>query len=148
MDSRKLDLKVAGLFLLRAVVGLVFIFHGLDKLQNMSGVIGFFGSLGLAPFFAYLVAWVEFLGGIALLLGVFSRYAAYALSIIMVVAIFLVKLKAGFLGGYELDLVLLVSLLATAWSGSGKYSLSGKMCGCGNCAFCGTKLFGKKPEQI
>ncbi len=138
------NLRNLGMFLLRVVLGVVFILHGFDKLQNLEGVVGFFSSLGLAPFFAYFVAYTEFLGGIALLLGVFSRYAAYALSIVMVVAIFLVKIKMGFLGGYELDLVLLVSLLAVAWSGSGKYSLSGKMCGCGNCAFCGMRLFKKK----
>jgi len=136
-----------GMLLLRVVLGIVFILHGFDKLQNLEGVVDFFSSLGLAPFFAYLVAYTEFLGGIALLLGVFSRYAAYALSTIMVVAIFLVKMKAGFLGGYELDLVLLVSLLATAWSGSGKYSLSGKMCECGDCAFCGMRLFRRKKME-
>ncbi len=122
------------------MVGVVFLAHGLDKLQGMDGVIGFFGSLGLAPFFAYLVAGVEFLGGIALILGVFSRYAAYLLAVVMVVAIFLVKFKMGLLGGYELDLVLLAALLTIAGAGSGVYSISGKMCGCGNCALCGMKL--------
>ncbi len=128
------------MFLLRVVLGAVFIAHGWDKIQNMPGVIGFFGSLGLAPMFAYLVAYVELLGGVAVLLGVYSRLAGYLLAIVMVFAIFLVKMKVGFLGGYELDLMLLASSLAVAWNGAGPYSVSGKMCGCGSCGMCGMKV--------
>lgn len=138
-----MNLKVCGLFLLRVVLGIIFIAHGWAKIGGMEGTIGFFVSLGLPAFMAYVVAWVEFLGGIAVLLGIFSRIAAYLLAITMVVAIFLVKIKAGFLGGYELDLILLVSALVVAWSGAGPYSVSGKICGCGNCGMCGNKLCGK-----
>jgi putative oxidoreductase len=140
MDSK--DLKVCGLFLLRVVVGVVFLAHGWQKIQGMEGTIGFFASLGLAPFFAYLVAWTEFLAGSAVLLGVFTRVAGYLLALVMVFAIFLVKFKMGFLGGYETDLILLVAALAVAFSGAGPYSLSGKVCGCGSCGFCGMKLMG------
>lgn len=115
--------KDCGIFLVRVVLGLIFIFHGWDKIQNIEGIIGFFGSLGLAPFFAYLVSWVEFLGGLAVLLGIFTRWVPYLLAIIMVFAIFLVKIKSGFLGGYEFDLLLLVSALAVAWSDSEAYSV-------------------------
>lgn len=134
------DLKAWGVFLVRVVLGLVFIMHGLAKIQNMEGTIGFFASLGLASFFAYLVAYVELLGGIAVLLGIYSRVAGYLLAVIMVFAIFMVKLKSGFVGGYEFDLLLLVSALLVAWHGAGPYSVSGKMCGCGSCGFCGMKL--------
>ena len=134
-----MNFKVWSLFLLRVVVGAVFIAHGWDKIQNIEGVIGFFASLGLASFFAYAVAWVEFLGGIALLLGVYSRWASYLLVLVMVGAIYLVKFKMGFVGGYELELTLLASLFVVAFSGSGPYSVSGKVCGCGNCAMCGMK---------
>lgn len=138
-----MNLKIWGLFILRVVFGIIFIAHGWAKIGNMDGTIGFFSSLGLPVFTAYLVAWVEFLGGIAVLLGIFSRIAAYLLAITMVVAIFLVKIKAGFLGGYELDLILLASALVIAWSGAGPYSVSGKVCGCGSCGMCGNKLCGK-----
>jgi uncharacterized membrane protein YphA (DoxX/SURF4 family) len=105
-----------GMFLVRVVVGLVFIVHGWDKIGNIEGVIGFFGSLGLPSIFAYLVGWTEFLGGLAVLLGLFYKYAAYLLAIVMVGAIYLVKFKMGFSGGYEFDLLLLVSALAIAWT--------------------------------
>lgn len=119
-----MNLKVLGLFLLRVVLGAVFIAHGWAKISGMEGTVGFFASLGLPAFMAYVVAWVEFLGGIAVILGVFTRIAAYLLAITMVVAIFLVKIKAGFLGGYELDLILLASALVVAWSDIGPYSVS------------------------
>lgn len=135
-----MNLKVFGVFLLRVVVGVVFIAHGWAKLQGMEGTIMFFGSVGLAPVFAYLVSYTEFIGGLLVLLGIYSRIAAYALAVVMVFAIALVKGQMGFLGGYELELTLLAALLAIAWSGSGPYSVSGKMCGCGNCAKCGMKL--------
>lgn len=138
-----MNLKVWGLFLLRVVLGIIFIAHGWAKVSGMEGTIGFFASLGLPAFAAYVVAYVEFLGGIAVLLGVFSRIAAYLLAVTMVVAIFLVKIKAGFLGGYELDLILLASALVVAWSGAGPYSVSSKVCGCGDCGMCGNKMCGK-----
>ncbi len=132
--------KVCGMFLLRVVVGIIFLVHGWDKLQGMEGTIGFFASLGMPAIFAYLVAWVEFLGGIAMILGVYTRVVGYLFAVIMVSAIVLVKGAKGLSGGYELDLLLLVSSLTVAWYGAGPYSVSGKMCGCGSCAMCGMKL--------
>ncbi len=134
-----MDFKVLSLALLRVVVGVTFLVHGIQKVQNMEGTVGFFASLGLASFIAYVVTWVEVLGGLAVLLGVFSRWAGFALALVMVGAVFLLKFKMGFVGGYELDLVLFASLLVIAFSGSGPYSLSSKMCGCGSCAMCGMK---------
>lgn len=134
-----MNFKVLSLFLLRVVVGVVFIAHGWAKISNMEGTIGFFASLGLASVLAYVVAYVEFLGGLAVLLGVYSRWASYALALVMVGAIYTVKFQSGFMGGYELDLVLFASALVIAFSGAGPYSLSGKVCGCGSCAMCGMK---------
>lgn len=139
--------KDCGMFLLRLVVGIVFMVYGWNKIQGMEGTIGFFASLGLAPFFAYLVAWVEFLGGIALILGLYSRLVSYLLAIIVIVAILKVKWAMGFMGGYESDLVLLAALLAIAWTGAGRYSLSTKLCGCDNCGPCGLNLFCKKEQN-
>ena len=86
------------------------------------------------------MAGVEFLGCIAMVLGLFTRIAGYLLATVMVFAIVLVKFEGGFLGGYEFDLILLASALAVAWSGAGPYSVSGKICGCGNCGMCGMNM--------
>lgn len=137
--------KSLGLLVLRVFVGVIFIIHGVQKLQNMEGTIGFFSQIGLNAFWAWVAALVETLGGIALVLGLFVQYAGVLLAIIMVVAITMVKYRFGgatLLGKYaaaEIDLSLLGSCIALAFTGAGKYSLS-RMCKChkdgGNCKVC------------
>ncbi len=132
----------AGLFLVRLALGVVFIAHGWQKFANMDATVGFFGTLGLAPFFAYLVAAIELLGGLAVLLGVFARVAAVLLVLVMIGAIAMVKSKVGFFGGYEFDLALLLAALAVAVSGAGCFALmrgeGACNCGGGSCG-CGTE---------
>lgn len=73
----------------RIVIGLAFFQTGLGKWNHMPNVIGFFDSLGI-PFPAFnasLVASLEIVGGIALILGVFTRFFASGLVITMVVAL-------------------------------------------------------------
>lgn len=123
--------KDLGLLLVRVGLALVFMYHGWMKIKGMDAAIEFFGSIGLAPFFAYLVAWVEFLGGAALLLGVKVREVAVPLVIVMIVAIYKVHLGQGF-SGMEFQIVLLLSTLGLVFSGSGKYALL-KDKGCANC---------------
>jgi putative oxidoreductase len=73
----------------RIVVGWVFVESGWGKLHHIDKVIGFFTDLGLpAPAFqAHLVATTEFAGGLALLLGLWTRLASIPLMVIMFVAI-------------------------------------------------------------
>ncbi|MGG4553290.1 DoxX family protein [Paenibacillus humicus] len=103
-----------GLTLLRLILGITFLIHGLDKFQGgIANTAAFFESLGMPGFAAYVVALVELLGGIAMILGLGTRVVAGLFAIIMAVAILKVKLAIGFLGngqmaGYELDLILLV----------------------------------------
>lgn len=113
-----------GLLLLRLAVGVIFLAHGWAKFGDMASTVGFFSQLGLPPVFAYIVAAVEFLGGIALIVGVYTDLAALLLAIVMVVALVYVKmitLKVGLMGGYEFDLALLASLLAIIFIGPGKH---------------------------
>jgi putative oxidoreductase len=114
-----------GILFLRLALGPVFIYSGWFKIASMETAIGFFKALGFAPFLAYFVAWSEFLGGIAFILGIFSRYAGILLAIIMAVAI-KVLFHNGFSlanSGYEFALVLMLGSLAMVTLGSGKYSL-------------------------
>jgi putative oxidoreductase len=73
----------------RIAVGWVFLWSGWGKLTNLSTVTENFAGWGiplpgiLAPF----VAGVEFFGGIFLLLGLFTRIAAGALGVVMIVAL-------------------------------------------------------------
>ncbi|MED1947704.1 MULTISPECIES: DoxX family protein [Brevibacillus] len=115
--------------ILRVIAGLTFAIHGVAKFQmGLENVAGFFGTMGLPAFIAYLVAFLEVVGGIALILGLGTRVFAGALSVVMLGAIFKAKLAAGFLGGeggagYELDLALLAMLVSLGISGSTKFAL-------------------------
>ena len=123
-----------GLLPLRVVLGVVFIYHGYLKLFTGNfpgGTAGFFASLGipLPTFFAIIVSLLEFFGGIALLLGLMTRYVSLLLAVNMLVALLLVHLPNGFLvpGGIEFVLTLLGGALTLALLGGGKYSLDDYM---------------------
>lgn len=122
--------KSLGLLVLRIVVGFIFIVHGYMKLGDMTGTIGFFATLGLAPFWAYVVALVEFLGGISLVIGYATKIGASLLAINMLVAVLDVHKSYGLVGpmGAELALVMFASTLCIAVAGAGRYSL-GACCG-------------------
>ena len=118
-----------GITVLRVVVGIVFLAHGGQKLfvWGFGGMAGFLGQVGIpAPMLAaVVVTLVEFLGGLALLLGLFTRWAAIPLAINMAVAILTVHLRAGFFlpNGYEFALTLLAANVALILLGSGEASL-------------------------
>lgn len=103
----------------------------------MAGTTGFFGTLGipLPALAAWVVALVEFLGGIAMLLGVYVCIAGTLLAVDMLVALFVVHWPKGFLaggGGYEFVFTLLLVSLGVAVLGPGRWSLGrGKYC-CGH----------------
>jgi putative oxidoreductase len=123
---------------LRLSAGIIFMAHGAQKLFGSFGGYGLEGtgqwmsSIGLEP--GYLMALAagsaEFFGGIALLLGLLTRPAAFILAITMLVAIITVHLPNGlFLSndGYEFGLALLGISVALVFNGGGKFSLDRKL---------------------
>ncbi|MFQ5828591.1 MAG: DoxX family protein [Candidatus Methylomirabilia bacterium] len=110
---------------LRVVVGVVFLVHGGQKLFvfGFSGFAGFLSQQGIEPaiFWSVVVTLVEFLGGIALVIGLLTRWAALLLAIDMLVAILVVHLAAGFFlpKGSEFALTLLAACLTLLLAGSG-----------------------------
>lgn len=119
------------MFLVRLALAIVFILHGWEKVANMPEAITAFAGMGFSAFWVYLVAWVELLGGIAMLLGVWTRCAGWLLAIIMAVTIYVMKgMGMGLSGGYEFNVVLLLIALAVSFAGPGTLTVK--------------KLFGKE----
>ncbi|OGZ02348.1 MAG: hypothetical protein A2946_02545 [Candidatus Liptonbacteria bacterium RIFCSPLOWO2_01_FULL_53_13] len=144
-----------GLLLLRLALAAVFISAGWEKIQNMPATVSAFGSMGFPAPLAYLTAWVEFLGGISLLLGFWTCVSGSLLAIVMLVATYVLKVKvgAGFSGpgGYEFTLTLLAATLCVVFAGPGRYALARGCCGgkCmvgGECKPCGECKPGEKCE--
>jgi putative oxidoreductase len=120
-----------GLLLLRLFVGASFFGHGTQKLF---GWFGGYGPQGTGGFFtsqgyrhgvrmAVLAGIAEAGGGILLALGLLTPLACAAVAIVMLNAIFAVTLKRAFLLGSELELMYLVTVIALAAIGPGRFSL-------------------------
>ncbi len=133
------DQLSTALFLLRVILGVVFFVHGSQKVlgwfggYGLSGTVGYFKDVVHIPaFFAYLGPFVEFLGGIALVFGMFTKVAALGIFIMMVVATAKVHFPNGFLlsgkgdgkgQGYEFTLTLAIISLVLVLLGGGIYSV-------------------------
>ncbi len=130
MTQRKLPETVGwGVAMVRIIVGVVFLMHGWQKLFvfGLDGMTGAMTKMGLpAPgLSAVLVSFTEFLGGLLLLLGLFTRVAALPVAFAMFVAVTMVHLPAGFFApaGLEYPLTLLVVLVALVLMGPGELAL-------------------------
>jgi putative oxidoreductase len=85
--------------------------------------MGFFASVGLPAELAVSIGLLEVIGGIALIVGVLTRITAGLFIIEMIGAILNVKLSKGFVGGYELDLLLIAISVSIILTGPGKVSI-------------------------
>lgn len=168
---RRWSNKHSGQLILRVVLGTFFLSHGVLKFQAMTeSTIPFFASIGFPAFLAYFVAGVEVVGGIALILGIFTCLFGTLLAVIQLVAIYKVtaripspSLLISFAMGYGMNLVLAAAALSVAFTGPGRMSLwHGRCClncrhdqdctdceSCDDCAKCGTDVGyrGVKPES-
>lgn len=105
--------KNIGLLIARIVLGVTFFLHGLAKFQGgIGGTAEFFGSIGLPGALAYIVAIIELVGGILKILGLFTKVISLLFIVVMLGAIGTVKLEAGFLDGFELELALIALSIA------------------------------------
>jgi putative oxidoreductase len=122
------------LFVLHALVGLLFVGHGLQKLAGVFGGHGlegtgaFFESLGLRPgrLHATAAGLAETVGGALLAVGLLIPLAAALLVAVMTTAVVLIHGKKGPWnqnGGFEYNLVLVAALLLLATAGGGDASI-------------------------
>ena len=131
--SQQNDIRLQGwgIAVLRIMLGLIFLIHGGYKLSvDLGGVAAELAQLG-SPFpllTAVAVSVVEFVCGMALMLGLFTRWASITLTAGMLVDVLLVHLPYGFFVhsyGYEYALLRLVASLALAFAGPGEVALDG-----------------------
>lgn len=121
--------SVWALPILRVVVGATFVVHGYLKWSGgVDQFAGFLSVLGLplSLLLAWVVTLVELVGGLALIVGFLTHWAAKLLFIDMLVALLLVHIGKGFLvtsGGYEFVLLLLAALFYLMAVGPGKWSV-------------------------
>jgi putative oxidoreductase len=126
--------RLAGLapLAVRLIVGSIMFAHGLQKLQGGPGNFaqGLAGmGVPLPVLMAYVVTFVEVVGGLLLIVGLLSRLSALLLTINLTVAVLLVKTGVGFLSpqgggvGAELDLALIAGLLVILFAGPGRLSV-------------------------
>lgn len=119
---------------IRLALGVVFLGHGAQKVLGSFGGPGFNAFIsGQTPFPFMRPAWLwlgaaalsELIGGVLILLGLFTRVGAFVIACIMLTAIFGVHLNAGFFlpRGYEFSMTLLAISLALLISGGGALSV-------------------------
>jgi putative oxidoreductase len=126
-----------GLLVARLGLGFVLTYHGFVKvfsvpipgfegLPTMSMFQGYVGQLGFpAPeLLAWIVGLIEFLGGIALILGAFTSLAAWLVIIEFAVILLWVKRLSFPLA--DVDLLVFSNALLLAMTGAGAYSLDAR----------------------
>ena len=123
---RYLDrLQPLALLVLRLTLGIILVAHGYPKVfgGGFHNHAEFVGKIGLPQWMAYFSTGTEFFGGIALILGVFTRFFSFAALIEMLVIIIKVEWKHGLKGGYELPLALAAMAFFLIFLGAGPMSL-------------------------
>lgn len=113
-------------FAARLILGYIFIMHGWQKLHTMGSdkVTAMFNGMGIphAHLAAQYATWVEFIGGILLILGLFLPLVSILLIADMIGAIAYAHWDHGFWstdGGYEFPLALIAGLLAVGIAQAG-----------------------------
>ncbi len=126
-------------FVLRLTLGIVMFPHGAQKLLGWFGGPGFSGemefftqTMGIPTVFALLAIFAEFFGALGLILGLLTRVAAFGISCVMLVAIFISHLQFGFFmnwfgnqqgEGFEYHLLTIGITIALIVRGSGTWSI-------------------------
>lgn len=124
------NLQPHAITLLRLSLGVMALAHGLTKVFvfTLPGTVGYFESLGLPGFIAYLTILGEVGGGLALILGIYTRWISLAMIPLLLGATS-VHLGNGWMfsnvgGGWEFPAFWTVALLVQAGLGGGSFTLS------------------------
>jgi putative oxidoreductase len=114
------------LTLLRIIAGFLFMPHGAQKLFGWLGGMGGTGASASFPDLIWVAGVLEFLGGLCILLGVWTRPVAFLLSGEMAVAYFMGHASRGFwplLNRGELAVLYCFVFLFLATAGGGPFTV-------------------------
>ena len=131
---KKENLLNFSMLVLRVIIGVIFVAHGAQKLFGMFDGIGIEGTarmmegLGMPQpcLFASVGGYVEFIGGICLILGILARWSAIAVMITVFIQLWKVNLIYGFFsqnGGIEYDLLAIGACVPIILLGGGSWSV-------------------------
>jgi putative oxidoreductase len=122
--------------LVRVVIGIMFLMHVSGKFKVGAAAVGanIMAKNGLEPglVFAYAAMFLETVGGVCIIIGLFTRFFAAALAIEMGLALLFVHFAKGYAaggGGYEYVLLIGAVMFAIAIRGGGPYSVDAKLIG-------------------
>lgn len=124
---------------LRLALGIVFYFHGMQKLTTMYGGYGFTGTmgfftekLGIPALFAFLAIMAEGVGWAGLISGLLTRVAAFGITVNMIVAVYMLHWQNGIFmnwfgnqkgEGFEYHILAIAIGIVLIIKGGGKLSL-------------------------
>ena len=119
-----------GVFLLRISLGCMWVSHAWLKwnLFTIAGFADWLGAQGISPLFAWPVFLMELIGGICILLGVYTRLISLCLVPLLVVAVWVhapngwIHTSAG--GGWEYPAFLTLASLCLALLGCGRWEIA------------------------
>ena len=136
---RYLDrLQPLALLIMRLSLGIIMVAHGYHKvfggLHHHAQMVA---GLGLPAWLGYVSSFTEFLGGLLILVGLFTRFAAFAICIDLIVAIWKVHWHNGLTGdhGYEFPLAVATLAFALIFFGAGPIALDHILRGGGSGSF-------------
>ena len=132
------NLQPWGALFLRLVLGIAMVYHGWSKVIPPGGFHGgnafsaierhshYVASLGLPYWLGIVSALTEFVGGALILLGLFTRFAAFLIAVNMLIALVMVNRHHGYAGS-EYSLALFVIALMLFFYGAGVCALDRKI---------------------
>lgn len=124
---RYLDrLQPLALVVMRLALGIVMLAHGYQNLfRHLHDHVHMVASLGVPAWLGYVSSFTEFVGALMILAGFFTRPAAFAICIDLIVAIWKVHWHNGLTGdhGYEFPLALVALAFALILFGGGPIAI-------------------------
>jgi len=143
-----------GLLVLRLGLGGIMLAHGLQKVgavaggqESLQATVEWMASMGIPQWMAYLSVLAELGGGVALIIGLLGKLAAFGVAVNMSTAIYKVHIDQGFFNpkGFEFPLALFAIAAALLVMGMGALSLDGKIASAMDRTIAGKKDTGPVP---